>query len=265
MTRAGVGGKRVRSFAFSVAYWALNIFYGVLALGAAAFPGRKPTTWVIGRYVRRMVWCLRVLAGIRLEVRGAELRPEGAFLIAAKHQSWGDGFCMYAQFEDLAFVVGSHMEKYPGVGLILRKLGCIIVDQAGGRASQRALMTEAAEVRAEGRRILIYPEGHLAPIGTRYPYRSGAYHMYRTFGLPVVPAATNLGLFWPGTEFRKRPGTAVLEFLEPIPPGLSRGEFMERLEAAIEGRTAELVAEATGQPVTPAVLKPPPVENVAPA
>jgi len=250
----------LRSWAFTVAYWALNIFYGVLALGAAALPGRKPTTWVIGRYVRRMVWCLRVLAGVRLEVRGAEHRPEGAFIIAAKHQSWGDGFCMYAQFEDLAFVIGAHMEKYPGVGLILRKLGCIIVDQAGGRASQRALMQEAAEVRAEGRRILIYPEGHLAPVGTRFPYRSGAFHMYRTFGLAVVPAATNLGLFWPESEFRKRPGTAVLEFLEPIPPGLSRGEFMERLEAAIEGRTAELVAEATGRPVTPAALREPPVE-----
>ncbi len=85
--------------------------------------------------------------------------------------------------------------------------------------------------------------------------------MYRTFGIPVVPAATNLGLFWPGTEFRKRPGTAVLEFMDPIPPGLARGEFMERLEAAIEGRTAELVAEATGQPVTPAILSEPPVEH----
>lgn len=262
MTRGDQGGKWLRSFAFSVAYWALNIFYGLLALGAAALPGRRPTTWVIGRYVRRMVWCMRTLAGIRLEVRGAERRPEGSFIIAAKHQSWGDGFCMYSQFEDLAFVIGAHMGKYPGVTLILRKLGVITVDNAGGRSSQRALMEEASVARAEGRRILIYPEGHLAPVGTRYPYRSGAYHMYRTFGVPVVPAATNLGLFWPGTEFRKRPGTAVLEFLEPLPPGLSRGEFMARLEAAVEARTAELVAEATGRPVVAAELKPPPVEGV---
>ncbi len=255
----------MRSFAFSVAYWALNIFYGVLALFAAALPGRRPTTWVIGRYVRRMVWCMRTLAGIRLEVRGAEHRPAGAFLIAAKHQSWGDGFCMYAQFEDLAFVIGAHMEKYPGVGLILRKLGVIIVDNEGGKASRRALMQDAAQVRAEGRRILIYPEGHLAPVGKRYPYRSGVFHMYRTFAVPVVPAATNLGLFWPGVEFRKRTGTAVLEFLEPIPPGLPRGEFMTRLEQAIEGRTDELIAEATGAPVTPALLSDPPVEHGQPA
>ena len=250
----------LRSSAFLVAYWALNIFYGLLALGAAALPGRKPTTWVIGRYVRRMVWCLRTLAGIRLDVRGAERRPEGAFIIAAKHQSWGDGFATYAQFEDLAFVIGAHMGKYPGVPVILRKLGAIIVDSSGGPASRRALMQDAAEVRDEGRRILIYPEGHLAPVGTRYPYKTGVFHLYKTFGLAVVPTATNLGVFWPGTDFRKRPGTAVLEFLEPIPPGLARGEFMARLEAAIEGRTAELVAEATGGPVVPAEMRAPPVE-----
>jgi 1-acyl-sn-glycerol-3-phosphate acyltransferase len=71
--------------------------------------------------------------------------------------------------------------------------------------------------------------------------------------MPVVPLATNLGLFWPQEEFRKTPGTATLEFLNPIPTGLGKEEFLARLEAAVENRTAELVAEATGQPVTPAV------------
>jgi len=246
--------------AFSAAYWGLSITYGLLALPTLLLPGRGPVSWVIGRYVRRMVWALRVLGGVRLEVRGAEHRPEGACIIAAKHQSWGDGFVTYAQFEDLAFVIGAHMERYFMVGPILKKLGAIVVDQSGKREGQRRLMADAARARAEGRRILIYPEGHLAPVGVRYPYRAGVHHLYRTFGMPVVPTATNLGLFWPGQSFRKRPGTAVLEFLEPIPPGLPRGEFLQRLEAAIEGRTAELVAEAVGGPVVPAELKPPPVE-----
>ncbi|MBW3575353.1 MAG: 1-acyl-sn-glycerol-3-phosphate acyltransferase [Actinobacteria bacterium] len=240
----------MRSLLFNIAYWVLSMVYALMAVVAAALPGRGPTQWIIRRYTRRMVQAMRLFAGIELEVRGKERLPAGAFLIAAKHQSWGDGFCTYAQFEDLAFVIGAHMEKYPGVGLILRKLGVIIVDNEGGKSSRRALMQDAAQVRAEGRRILIYPEGHLAPVGKRYPYRSGVFHMYRTFAVPVVPAATNLGLFWPGIEFRKRPGSAVLEFLEPIPPGLPRGEFMARLEQAIEDRTAELIAEATGAPLT---------------
>ena len=78
--------------------------------------------------------------------------------------------------------------------------------------------------------------------------------MYRDFDVPVVPLATNLGLFWPEEKYEKHPGTATLEFLDPIPVGLPKEEFLARLEAVIETRTAELVAHATGQLVTPAVL-----------
>ena len=72
--------------------------------------------------------------------------------------------------------------------------------------------------------------------------------------LPVVPVATNLGLFWRQQEFRKTAGTATVEFLDPIPAGLSKAEFMARLENAIETRTSELIAAETGQPAAPAVL-----------
>jgi len=56
--------------------------------------------------------------------------------------------------------------------------------------------------------------------------------------------ATNLGCFWPQQGFRKAPGTAIIEFIEPIPTGLHRTEFLRRLEKVIEDRTAELVAPA---------------------
>lgn len=238
------------SLAFNIAYWVLSIGYTLAAAAAALLPGRGPVRAVVRAYVRRMVWAMRVFGGIRLEARGRQRVPEGACIIAAKHQSWGDGFATFSQFDDIAFVIGSHMERYPLLPVVLEKLGAIVVDNCGGAKSRRDLKEDAARAHAEGRRILIYPEGHLAPVGKRFKYRSGVWHMYKDFGLPVVPAATNLGLFWPEDAFRKNPGNAVVEYLEPIPPGLPRNEFMERLESAIETRTAELVAEATGGPVT---------------
>jgi len=84
----------MRSFSFNVAYWILSIAYGLAAAFAALAPGRGPTGWVIRRYVRRMVQAMALFAGIRLDVRGKERLPEGAFIIASKHQSWGDGFAM---------------------------------------------------------------------------------------------------------------------------------------------------------------------------
>jgi 1-acyl-sn-glycerol-3-phosphate acyltransferase len=222
---------------------------------AALTPGRGRVRWVVRRYVRRMLWAMRVLAGIRIEVRGLERLPkEGAYILAPKHASYGDGFSIYAQFDDLAFVTGDHLERFPLFKTVLKKLGAIVVDNCGGPEARRALAASAAEAHAEGRKILIYPEGHLAPVGVKFRYRTGVFHMARDFNAPVVPVASSLGVFWSQENWTKRPGVAVLEFLDPIPPDLDRHAFMARLEAAVEDRTAELVAEATGRPVTPAVL-----------
>src|SRR5690606_1615953 len=235
----------MRSLAFSVAYWTLSIGYTLAAVIAALAPGRAATGWIIRRYVRRMVQAMRVLAGIHIQYRGEERLPAGAFILAAKHQSWGDGFSVYDRFEDLAFVTGDHLEKFPLMATVLRKLGAIVVNNCGGREAREALKSRAADAHGEGRRILIYPEGNLARVGEKFRYRSGVWHMARDFDMPVVPVATNLGLFWPQEEFRKHPGTATVEFLDPILPGPDKDAFLARLEAAVEGRTAELVAEAT--------------------
>lgn len=250
----------IRSLAFAVAYWSLSIAYTLMAVIAALLPGRAATGWIIRGYVRRMVQAMRVLAGIKVDVRGRERLPSGAFIIAAKHQSWGDGFCVYDQFDDLAFVTGDHLEKFPLMATVLRKLGAIVVNNCGGREARDSLKQRGADAHREGRRILIYPEGNLAKVGEKFRYRSGVWHMYRDFDMPVVPLATNLGLFWAQEAFEKRPGTATIEFLEPIPTGLEKDAFMARLEAAVEGRTAELVSEVTGGPVTPAIQVPTPDE-----
>lgn len=243
----------MRSLAFAIAYWTLSIGYGLTAAFAALIPGRNATAAVIRAYVRRMVQAMRLFAWIRIEVRGRERLPAGAFIIASKHQSWGDGFATYDQFDDLAFVTGDHLEKFPLLGTVLKKLGAIVVNNCGGREARESLKQRGADAHREGRRILIYPEGNLAKVGEKFRYRSGVWHMYRDFDMPVVPLASNLGLFWPQEEYRKHPGTATLEFLDPIPTGLGKEEFLARLEEAVESKTAELIAEARGGPVVPNV------------
>jgi 1-acyl-sn-glycerol-3-phosphate acyltransferase len=244
----------LRSLLFNIAFWLISIFYTLLAAIAALTPGRGLVRRAIRLYVRRMVFAMDALAGIKIEVRGRERLPEGAYILAPKHASYGDGFSIYAQFDDLAFVTGDHLERFPLMKAVLAKVGAIVVDNCGGPEARKALTQSAGQAHAEGRKILIYPEGHLAPVGVRFRYRTGVYYMARDFDLPVVPVASSLGVFWSQEEWTKRSGRAVLEFLDPIPPGLDKDEFMARLEAAVEDRTAELVAEATGRPVTPSVL-----------
>ncbi|CAM3193305.1 lysophospholipid acyltransferase family protein [Asticcacaulis taihuensis] len=244
----------MRSFLFAVVYWFLSVTYSLMALVLTLFPGRKPVKWIIQRYTRRMVQAMRIFAGIRLEVRGREHIPAQPVIFACKHHSWGDGFCIYSQFDDLAFVTGDHLEKFPLISTLLSKLGAIVVNNCGGIEARKALANRSADAARDGRSILIYPEGHLNAPGTYRRYRSGVWHMMNSFNMPVVPVATNLGLFWQEDHYKKTPGTAVLEFLEPIRPGMGKDEFLATLRDRIEARSQALISEATGAPFTPSVL-----------
>lgn len=249
----------MRGTLFQIAYWLLSILYVLASLPFLAWPGHGPVRAIIKSYTRAMNWALRLIAGIRKEVRGRANLPDGAFVIAAKHQSWGDGFLVYPEVHNLAFVTGDHLERFPLVSGILKKLGAIVIDTCGGGEKKASSLANGMEkAKEDGRRVLIYPEGHLAPVGYHFRYKSGVWHMAEAMGVPVVPVATNIGVFWQQQETPRRTGTAVIEFLEPIPPGLPKEEFIARLTEAVEARTAELVAEATGEPAKRATLIPDP-------
>lgn len=242
----------MRSLLFVAAYWLLSILYVLATLPFLLWPGRGPVNTLIRSYTRAMRWSLRVFAGVRHEVRGRKRLPDGPFILAAKHQSWGDGFLIYPEVDNLAFVTGDHLEQFPLVGGVLKKLGAIVIDTCGGGERKVASLANGMhEVAAEGRRVLIYPEGHLAPVDHCFRYKSGVWHMQQAMDVPVVPVATNLGLFWAQEAREKTPGTAVLEFLDPIEPGLAKADFLARLTETVEARTAELVAEGRGGPVVP--------------
>lgn len=252
----------IRSFIFQASYWTLSVFFAVFSLPLLALPSRAPIVFWIGLYARAMRAAMRHIAGVRVTVRGRENLPKGAFVIAAKHQSWGDGFIMMSEVRDLAFVAGDHLEKFPVVGGILRKLGAVIVDNCGGAMARARLVDrEAKRAANEGRPLLIYPEGHLSPAGARHRYRSGVYHLYTAYQAPAIPVATNLGLFWPGKSWRLTPGEAIVDFLPPIPPGLGKEDFMARLETAIETRSLALLGDAAP---AGAGLDAPPLPDPAP-
>nr|WP_321362299.1 1-acyl-sn-glycerol-3-phosphate acyltransferase [uncultured Hyphomonas sp.] len=253
----------MRAALFTFVYYLLSVLYVLASVPFLILPGHTPVRAIIRSYTRAMNLNLRLVAGIRKEVRGRNQLPKGAFILAAKHQSWGDGYLVYPEVSNLAFVTGDHLEKFPLVGGILRKLGAIVIDTCGGGERKAASLQEGMEqARQDGRRVLIYPEGHLAPVDYHFRYKPGVWHMAQAMQAPVVPVATNIGVYWQQKEKEKRPGTAIIEFLEPIPWNLPKEEFMERLTTVVEKRTAELVAEGRGTPVKKATLIPDPPKGM---
>ncbi|MBL4869760.1 MAG: 1-acyl-sn-glycerol-3-phosphate acyltransferase [Robiginitomaculum sp.] len=232
----------MRSFFFNILFYILTAVFAIACVILSFLPTRKPIMLGLAAYTKTMLWLMKVIAGIEVRVSGHERLPEkGPYIIAPKHQSYGDGFVMFSQFFDLSFVTGDHLEKFMTLKRILQKVGAVVVDSCGGSDARDSLQERAALVRKQGRKLLIYPEGHLSRIGTHHRYRKGVYFMYEDFNCPVVPVATNLGQRWNQNDWTKHKGIAHVEFLEPIEPGLSKDEFMDMLETRIETRSLELL------------------------
>jgi 1-acyl-sn-glycerol-3-phosphate acyltransferase len=136
----------------------------------------------------------------------------------------------------------------PFYGWYLWKAGMIPIDRDGKASALRAMAAAARKEIERRRSIAIFPEGTRKKPGAPPDYKPGVAGLYGQLDVPCYPVALNSGLFWTGPMgFLKKKGTIVVEFLDPIPPGLSRREFMPRLESAIEGATAKLVSEGRRQ------------------
>ncbi|WP_298914607.1 1-acyl-sn-glycerol-3-phosphate acyltransferase [uncultured Algimonas sp.] len=235
----------IRSTLFNLFFYAATALYAVIGVVFSLVPGRALLMTSLRRYTQLVRWGLRTIAGVTVEVTGHERVPDdGPVIIAAKHQSYGDGIVMFHQFDDLSFVTGDHLEKFWLIKVILAKMNAVVVESCGGAGTWARMAETSRIVREQGRRILIYPEGHLSRVGTHHPYKKGVWHLQQDFDCPVVPVATNLGQRWNQRDWIKHPGPAKVEFLDPIPPGLGKEAFMTRLQDRIETRSLELLDHA---------------------
>ena len=232
----------IRSLLFNVLFYLNLIFF--LVLGSPFF--FTPRIWSIRAmqiWARSSLWLLRVVAGIGMELRGREHIPHGPALIAGKHQSFWETFAILPWLDDPAMVLKKELVYIPWFGWFARKFRMIAVERSAGSAALRNLVRQAEACIAAGRQVVIMPEGTRRAPDDPPAYKPGAAALYATLGVPCVPFALNSGLFWPRRKFLRHPGTIVLEFLPPIPPGLPRKAFQAALEGAIEPATQALVAE----------------------
>ncbi|WP_337877089.1 lysophospholipid acyltransferase family protein [Elioraea sp.] len=235
----------LRSLLFNFLFFAFTAAAALACLPLVPLLDRAGRLAILAWWAERVLGLLRLTVGIRLRVTGAEHLPAaGPALIAAKHQSAFDTIVWLALLPRPAYVLKRELLWIPLYGWYARAAGMIGVDRGAGPTAIRHLMRAGAEALAEGRQIVIFPEGTRTAPGTRRPYQPGIAALYARSGLPVIPVATDSGLFWGRRAFRKRAGTITVAVLPPIPPGLARAEMLARLETAIESETDRLLASA---------------------
>jgi len=189
------------------------------------------------------LWMLKKLCKIEYEFVGLEKIPQTACIIACKHQSMWETIIMHLALNRPVYAFKKELLKIPFYGWYLRIMSGITVDRKGGASALKDLIKQTKKYLAAGQNIILFPQGTRVPVGCnieKYPYQAGIAALYLSCNATVVPAALNSGVFWPKDLTKKKPGKIILEFLDPIEPGLSRAEFMLRLESTIEKRSDEL-------------------------
>ena len=233
----------IRSLIFNVVFYVALIVLMILGL-PFMLGGRRGVFFMARLWGAVSVFALRVICGLNIEYRGVENIPTTGYILAAKHQSFLETFALLKYTPDFAIILKKQLVYIPLFGLYLVIAKQIAIDRERGRNALNQIVSAARAVLGAGRQVYIYPEGTRRPPGAKPAYKSGVSALYVESGAPCVPVALNTGLFWGRRGFTRRPGTAVIEFLAPIAPGLDRSAFMARLQDDIETACARLNAEA---------------------
>jgi 1-acyl-sn-glycerol-3-phosphate acyltransferase len=214
--------------------------WGIL-LSPALLAPHKTTMVFIRAWARAQLWGLRVICNVRVEFRGLEHRPNGAALIAGKHQGMLDVIVPFVLFDDPAVVMKKELMALPFFGWFAAKAKMISVDREAHATALKQLVRDVRTRMEAGRQIVIFPEGTRTAPGAEPDYKPGVAALYRDIEAPCTPMATNSGLCWPAHGFIRRPGVVVYELLEPVPAGLKRGPFMAELQRRIEDASNALL------------------------
>jgi 1-acyl-sn-glycerol-3-phosphate acyltransferase len=237
----------IRSALFAIWFVAISVVVHLVCLPLLLLPPRF--TCAAARVWARLVMLgLKWLAGLGLEIRGKV--PDGPVLVASKHFSAWETIALMAVLRHPSMVMKKSLLRLPVNGWYSRKMRMLAVDREAGASALRTMAAGAAWVLGQGRPVVIFPEGTRKKLHDQPDYKSGVAALYTQLHATCVPAAHNSGLFWTGAFLRK-PGTITLQFLEPIPPGLSRREFMATLQTRIEAATEALLELGERQMAVP--------------
>jgi 1-acyl-sn-glycerol-3-phosphate acyltransferase len=232
----------LRSILFTILFY-LNVVLHLLIAMPAAAVSPQAVIGVAKQWGRVNLWLLRHVCGLGVEWRGLEKIPPGGLIVASKHQSAWETFALLTILEDPIFVLKRELMWIPVFGWCMRKAGMIPVDRGAGRAALSGMTARVRHALADGRQIIIFPEGTRRPPGAPPKYKVGVAFVYEDSAAPCVPIALNSGLYWPRRRLLRFPGKVRVEVLDPIPPGLDRRAFFSELEQRLETATARLIAE----------------------
>ncbi len=240
--------KIINNLFFNIFLVVWTISYGIVALPFLLLPSYL-AIYSCKPWIYLILKVLKLFCGVKYEVQGKEnIARNRQAIFMAKHHSPLETLLLSYLIKKPVYILKKELIFIPFVGLYFIITKMITIDKNSYAASFRKMILSTRERIAEGRNVIIFPEGGRVGINDNVQYQRGISVLYtdrKLDNIDFIPVALNCGLFWPiGIFDKKKPGTAIIKFLPPIKKDLSRNEFMHKLKDSIDSESRKLVKNA---------------------
>ena len=233
----------IRTFLHGFVYIAWTTFGCFAYLPLLLLP-HKTLRWLMVNLYFKAHDVIEPWFGLTYKQEGWEHLPEGQpCIIALQHQSGWEAMRLPFWFRDFAIIMKIELFRIPIWGWYSTRCDMIPIDRSLGKDAVPEMLKAAAEKSAQGRDIIIFPQGTRTPPGVHRELKTGIAKMYEHLQVPVVPVVLNSGVYTTKMGLVKKPGEITARMLPPIEPGLSKDQLMKHLQAIMDVEGDRLLEE----------------------
>jgi len=236
----------LRSLLFELVFFAWTAACSIALLAFRPFGFRAAWFWARA-WSRGVLVLLRALCGVRLRIESEAPFPEGVAVALAKHQSALETIAMPIVLPPFCWVLKRELLRIPLFGWALAAVDAIAIRRNTPRKALKQVLDDGMQRLQDGRWVAIFPEGTRVAPGETGKYQPSGVMLAKKAGVAIVPIAVATGHVWPKGSWIKRPGTAAIRILAPIPAhevrAMDRDALLALVKQRIEAATRALERE----------------------
>ena len=180
-------------------------------------------------------FCLRLFLSIKIIIKGKEnIIQNKEFFIASSHQSMFETFYLQTIFKSPVFILKKELLLIPLFGWYLKKIGSISIKRNKVAKENLSFFEDISKVISKkNRTLVIFPQATRVLPNERPPFKKGVGRIYEKLKILCQPVAINSGNVWPKKGEKKSDRIITISILKPISPGLTKEDFLIKLEKEI--------------------------------
>ena len=223
------------SLLYTTLFFFSVVFYGSFLLLPNLIVNESLKWKTVSAFARANFSMCKNICSLEHRIVGLSNIPETPCVVFLKHSSVYEMFFALSFFQPASYVAKYELMFVPILRGAIRALKCIPVKRGSGRKEVNKVILRGSSYLADGRWIVVCPEGTRVRHGETKKYGISGALLAKGTNMPVLPVAHNAGYYWGRRSLIKKPGTITFSVGPQIKTaGLSLQEINKTAQGWIE-------------------------------